>query len=98
MKHRRVDCIVLRAAIVLVIALSASSLASAQTLLEPNPKLESNTNAKLSQPRASAKQQSGLRTKSCSAFGAWFVQLPGTDTCVKVGGFVTMESTVNHGR
>jgi hypothetical protein len=83
-----------RAAIVALITLSeaAGSGVIAQTLLEPNPK------PKLSQPSGSAKQQSGLRTKSCSAFGAGFVQLPGTDTCVKIGGFVTMESTVNRGR
>jgi hypothetical protein len=94
MNHRRVNCTILGAAIVMSIALSAG--ASAQTLLEPNPKLEPKT--KPSQPPGTAKSQSGLRTKSCSAFGAGFVQLPGTDTCVKVGGFVTMESGVNQGR
>jgi hypothetical protein len=85
---------IFRAAIVALITLSeaAGSGVIAQTLVEPNPK------PKLSQPPGSAKQQSGLRTKSCSAFGAGFVQLPGTDTCVKVGGFVTTESTVNRGR
>jgi Porin subfamily len=95
----RVDCMIFRAAIVVLIAFSeaASSGATAQTLLEPNPKGEPHP-AKLSQPPGSAKQQSGLRTKSCSVFGAGFVQLPGTDTCVKIGGFVTMESTVNHSR
>lgn len=92
MIHRRVDCTIFGAAILVLIAFSASSRASAQTLLEPNPKPQS------SQPPGSAKPHSGLRTKSCSAFGAGFVQLPGTDTCVKVGGFVTMEGTVNHGR
>ena len=88
---------VFREAIAVLIASSASGLASAQTLLEPNPKGELNS-TKPSQPPGSAKQKSGLRTNACSAFGAGFVQLPGTDTCVKVGGFVTMESTVNHGR
>lgn len=91
-----VDGTIFGATIVVLIAFSACSGASAQTLLEPNPKLE--PKAKVSEPPASAKPQSGLRIKSCSAFGAGFVQLPGTDTCVKVGGFVTMESTVNHGR
>jgi hypothetical protein len=31
----------------------------------------------------------------CSAFGAGFVQVPGTDTCVKIGGYVTIDGTVN---
>jgi hypothetical protein len=94
MNHWSRHCTVLRAAIAVVIVLSgvASSYVTAQTLVEPNPK------SKSAQPAGPAKQQSGLRTKSCNAFGAGFVQLPGTDTCVKVGGFVTMESTVNHGR
>ncbi len=87
---------VFRAAMVMLIAFLAFSGASAQTLLEPNPKVEPKT--KVSQPPGSAKPQSGLRAKSCSAFGAGFVQLPGTDTCVKVGGFLTTESTIDHGR
>jgi Porin subfamily len=64
----------------------------AQTIIEPNPK------PKLSQPTGSTTPKPGLRTKSCSAFGAGFVQLPGTDTCVKIGGYVTIEGTSNHGR
>lgn len=97
MNHRRLGFAIFGAAIVVLIALSASSLACAQTLLEPNPKGELNS-AKPSQPPASAKQKSGLRTNACSAFGAGFVQLPGTDTCVKVGGFISTEGAVNHGR
>jgi hypothetical protein len=84
---------------VVLLAFSEATIsgAMAQTLLEPNPKGELNS-TKPSQPPDAAKQRSGLRTKSCSAFGAGFVQLPGTDTCVKVGGFVTTEGAVNHGR
>jgi hypothetical protein len=61
----------------------------AQTLVEPNSK------PKLSSPSSLAKSQPALRRKSCSAFGAGFAQVPGTDTCVKIGGYVTIESTVN---
>ncbi|MBO0716732.1 MAG: porin [Rhizobiales bacterium] len=88
------DCTIFRAAIVVLITLSeaASSGVTAQTLIEPNAK------PKLSRPPGSAKQQPALRTKSCSTFGAGFVQIPGTDTCVKIGGFVTMEGAVNRGR
>jgi hypothetical protein len=59
----------------------------AQTLVEPKPKT--------SQPSALAKSQPALRRKSCSAFGAGFAQIPGTDTCVKIGGYVTIDGTVN---
>lgn len=88
------DCTIFRAAIVVLITLSeaASSGVTAQTLIEPNAK------PKMSQPPGSAKQQPALRTKSCNTFGAGFVQIPGTDSCVKVGGFVTMEGAVNRGR
>ncbi len=94
MDYRLAGCMTLRATIVVLMTLceAASSGAIAQTLIEPNSK------PKLSQPPGSAKPQSGMRTKFCSAFGAGFVQLPGTDTCVKIGGFVTTEGAVNHGR
>jgi hypothetical protein len=59
----------------------------AQTLVEPKPKT--------SQPSALAKSQPALRRKSCTAFGAGFAQIPGTDTCVKIGGYVTIDGTVN---
>jgi hypothetical protein len=64
----------------------------AQTLIEPNSK------PKLPQPSGPAKSESARRTKSCSAFGAGFVQVPGTDTCVKIGGYISTEGTVNSGR
>ena len=94
MDHWLVDCTIFRAAIVILITLSeaASSGVIAQTLVEPNSK------PKLSQPSGPGKPRTALRTKSCSAFGAGFVQIPGTDTCVKIGGYVTIEGTVNHGR
>jgi hypothetical protein len=68
-------------------ALVVSSGVIAQTLVEPKPKT--------SQPSALAKSQPALRKKSCSAFGAGFAQVPGTDTCVKIGGYVTIDGTVN---
>jgi hypothetical protein len=58
--------------------------ASAQTLTNPDPK-----SVQSSAP--SAKSQTQERTKSCPAFGAGFVQLPGTDACVKIGGSVTTD-------
>jgi hypothetical protein len=79
-------------ALTIASAVAVNSGAIAQTLVEPNSK------PKLSQPLGLAKPQPALRTKSCSSFGAGFAQIPGTDTCVKIGGYVTVEGTVNHGR
>jgi hypothetical protein len=74
------------AAIVVLTVLSGQGL-DAQTLTGPNAQPKS-----LPQPVA-AKSPSVARIKTCSTFGAGFVQIPGSDTCVKIGGFVTMEGT-----
>jgi len=79
-------------AAIIAAAVAVRSGVNAQTLTEPNSKL------KLSQPSNLAKSQPAPRSKSCSSFGAGFVQIPGTDTCVKLGGYVTMDGTVSHGR
>jgi len=78
------------AVVAIASAVAINSGVSAQTLVEPKPKL--------AQPSSVAKSQPALRTKACSSFGAGFAQIPGTDTCVKIGGYVTMESTLNHRR
>jgi Porin subfamily len=60
--------------------------AAAQTLTNPNPP------AKWSAPHGAAKAHTSAQTKkSCKEFGAGFVNVAGTDTCVKIGGFVTVE-------
>ena len=74
-------------AVTIASAVVVGSDVTAQTLVEPKPKT--------SQPSALAKSQPALRRKSCSAFGAGFAQIPGTDTCVKIGGYVTIEGTAN---
>ena len=64
-------------------AVIAPSTASAQTagasIVSPNvaPKPRSAT---------PAKPTPALRAKPCTAYGDGFVMLPGTDTCVKIGG------------
>jgi tartrate dehydratase alpha subunit/fumarate hydratase class I-like protein len=70
-----------------VVALMLASAAGAQTLSDPKPK------PKWSQPSNTAKPHSAAHVKSCAAFGAGFAQIPGSDACVKIGGFV--ESTVS---
>ena len=60
--------------------------AAAQTLTNPKPP------AKWSAPQGTAKSHTTAQTKkSCKEFGAGFVNVLGTDTCVKIGGFVTVE-------
>jgi hypothetical protein len=69
-------------------ALPASST-FAQTLTDPNPP------AKWSPPRAAAKSPSAANVKSCSAYGAGFVKVPGSDVCVKIGGWVSIEGSAS---
>jgi hypothetical protein len=60
--------------------------AAAQTLTNPNPP------AKWPAPQGTGKSHTTAQTKkSCKEFGAGFVNVAGTDTCVKIGGFVTIE-------
>jgi hypothetical protein len=60
--------------------------AAAQTLTNPNP------SPKWSAPHGAAKSHTTAQSKkSCKEFGAGFVAVAGTDTCVKIGGFVTVE-------
>jgi len=64
------------------------SAALAQTLTDPHTKVFS----------PHAKSLSTARIKSCSLFGAGFVNVPGTDACIKIGGYVTVEGTTKQGR
>ena len=74
----------LLAAALMVTGLAASN-AAAQTLTDPNA-------PKWSPARPAAKAHtSGQTKKSCKEFGAGFVAVAGTDTCVKIGGWVTVE-------
>lgn len=70
---------------------SLASSACAQTLTDPNPP------AKWAPPAAqpAAKAKPAAPVKTCSAYGAGFVNLPGTDTCVKIGGWVTVEGSTS---
>ena len=83
---------VLAAATALLIALFialfmgvAASDADAQTLTNPDA-------PQWSPPRPAVKAHKAARSKkSCKEFGAGFVVVAGTDTCVKIGGWVTVE-------
>jgi Porin subfamily len=76
------------AALALTAALALVSTAVlAQTLTDPNPP------AKWSLPAAPARSHPAARLKSCSAYGDGFVNVPGTDTCIKVGGWAEVEGS-----
>jgi len=71
------------------VALSAAFIAPcvmAQTLTKPNGPIKPS-------PPPSKKTHVTAHQESCSAFGAGFVKVPGTDACVRIGGWVTMEGT-----
>jgi hypothetical protein len=65
-----------------VAALTICSGAAAQTLTDPYPKT--------APPRPTA-TKSRSTAKACSQYGAGFMQVAGTNTCVKIGGYVTVE-------
>jgi hypothetical protein len=88
---RPIGWIIALAALPAVLSAAAGSGAAAQTLADPN------SPAKWSPPHTVTKPQPAAHVKSCSAFGAGFINLPGTDTCVKVGGFVSTDVTASPG-
>lgn len=59
----------------------------AQTLTEPHPPARWAPHDRAAKPRADN------QAKPCSAFGAGFVNVPGSDACIKIGGWVTVEGT-----
>jgi hypothetical protein len=74
----------------IMLAVVFVSAALAQTLTEPNPQTKI--------PSPHAKSLPTARIKSCSLFGAGFVNVPGTDACVKIGGYVTVEGMAKGAR
>jgi len=86
MDHRIVlPRVVAAVAVMLVLTVATVSGAVAQTLTNPNP-----------QPRPSpppdGKSASTKHMKACTSYGAGFVQIPGSDACIKVGGYVTIDA------
>jgi hypothetical protein len=78
-------------AVAATLAVALDDSARAQTLTDPNP-----------QPAPSrplvAKPGTNTKVKSCSAYGAGFVNIPGTETCVKIGGSVSVDAATGRGR
>ncbi|HUD87314.1 MAG TPA: porin [Xanthobacteraceae bacterium] len=74
-------------AVVMPAAVVASSVA-AQTLADPTPTTKSSGRG------ATAPAPAPERATACATYGAGFVQMPGSDACIKLGGYVTMQSGV----
>jgi hypothetical protein len=83
---RRFAIIVAAAA---VIAALSSSRTPAQTLTDPYPKPSA-------PPPATTKSRPTAHVKNCSIYGPGFMAMPRTDTCIKIGGGVTVEGTSRH--
>jgi hypothetical protein len=80
----------LRAGALFAIVVGATAFnvagACAQTLTKPDPK-------PVPPLPAPANAQARARAQACSALGAGFAQIPGTDACVKIGGGVATDAT-----
>jgi Porin subfamily len=65
-------------------ALATGASLHAQTLTNPNPQTRAPT---------TTAQPENKQPKPCPAYGPNFVQVPGTDTCVKIGGTVRVQGS-----
>jgi Porin subfamily len=72
-------------ALAVVLTVMDGSALCAQTLVQPNPATRPPPS------RGQAKSAGTPRAKSCSMFGPGFVNVPGTDACIKIGGEATTE-------
>jgi hypothetical protein len=61
-------------------AIAMTAVVKAQTLADPRPKTHA--------PARAASSQQNKPMTSCPTYGAGFVEVPGSDLCVKIGGFV----------
>jgi hypothetical protein len=77
-------------AIALLIALSPVTSALAQSKAATTKALATRPTTEM-QP-AGPKAQSEKRAKSCEEYGAGFKPIEGTGTCVKIGGYIRMQS------
>ena len=76
----------------LLLALVIGALATSGALAR-DPAQQSHDDAKKPAP-----VRHPAKIKDCAQYGDGFVQIAGTDTCVKVGGYIRMEGGVNVGQ
>ena len=74
--------IVLATAAVLAIVVAPGA---AQTLTQPSPQTKTPPSA------VTTKSRPAGHVKTCDAYGSGFRNIPGTDTCLKIGGGVTVD-------
>jgi hypothetical protein len=82
----------LRSAVVIAAAVTLGDGASAQTLTDPSPQPAQ------SRPPIATKPHVNAHVRSCAEYGAGYVNIPSTETCIKFGGSVTVDSAVGRGR
>ena len=94
---RRILCAPVRTArhaIAAMVLFAAPASVTAQTLTDPAPQAKWSPPSKAAKaPPAKAAKSKRADAKACSAFGPGFVNVPGTDACVKIGGWVTVEGS-----
>jgi hypothetical protein len=76
-------------ALAIALAAAAASGATAQTLTNPHP------HPTPSRP-AAGKSTAARHTKACPEFGAGFYRADGSDTCIKIGGFIEAGVSSRH--
>jgi hypothetical protein len=76
-----------------MLAAAAVSGVAAQT--SPSPTTEPKPLPRSFPPPAAAKTAPVKQMKSCSSYGDGFVNVPGTDTCVKAGGYMRIDAGSN---
>ena len=77
-------------AVAIFVVAAAASDAVAQTTSTPAPRIQPDSFATPSTTRAAPAKPA----KSCSIYGDGFVQVPGTDTCVKMNGYVRSQTYI----
>jgi hypothetical protein len=87
-------------AIAAIATLTMAALTMAALTIAPSANAQTATTT--STPKASSnwsvpapKSTPAKRAEPCPAYGEGFVKLPGSDTCVRLGGYVRIEAGVN---
>ena len=78
-------------AIAAVAALTIVPGASAQTATTTTSTPKASSNWSVPAPKSAPAK----RAEPCPTYGEGFVKLPGSDTCVRLGGYVRIEAGVN---
>ena len=73
-----------------ILALATAAPVAAQTSTAPTARPKPPPDP--FQTPSAAKTAPVKRTKSCSSYGDGFVYVPGTDTCVKAGGYLSIDA------